>query len=36
MRKTRQDAMMHSWLKALPDEVVRVRPVLSFTVAGRC
>jgi LuxR family maltose regulon positive regulatory protein len=34
MRKTRQDAMMHSWLKALPDEVVRVRPMLSFAVAG--
>jgi LuxR family maltose regulon positive regulatory protein len=34
MRKTRQDATMHSWLKALPDEVVRVRPMLSFAVAG--
>ncbi len=34
MRKTRQDATMHSWLKALPDEVIRVRPMLSFAVAG--
>jgi LuxR family transcriptional regulator, maltose regulon positive regulatory protein len=34
MRKTRQDATMHSWLKGLPDEVVRVRPMLSFAVAG--
>ena len=25
---------MHGWLKALPDEVVRVRPMLSFAVAG--
>jgi LuxR family transcriptional regulator, maltose regulon positive regulatory protein len=34
MRITRQDATVHSWLKALPDEVVRVRPMLSFAVAG--
>jgi LuxR family transcriptional regulator, maltose regulon positive regulatory protein len=34
MRITRQDATMHGWLKALPDEVVRVRPMLSFAVAG--
>jgi LuxR family transcriptional regulator, maltose regulon positive regulatory protein len=26
--------MVHSWLKALPDEVIRVRPMLSFAVAG--
>jgi LuxR family transcriptional regulator, maltose regulon positive regulatory protein len=34
MRKTRQDPTMHRWLKSLPDEVVRVRPMLSFAVAG--
>ena len=34
MRKTRQEATVHGWLKALPDEVVRVRPMLSFAVAG--
>ena len=34
MRITRQEAMVHGWLKALPDEVVRVRPMLSFAVAG--
>jgi LuxR family transcriptional regulator, maltose regulon positive regulatory protein len=34
LRETRQDATMHSWLKALPDELVRVRPMLSFAVAG--
>ena len=39
MRRTRQEATVHGWLKALPDEVVRVRPVLSVClcrgVAGR-
>jgi LuxR family maltose regulon positive regulatory protein len=34
MRITRQEATVHGWLKALPDEVVRVRPMLSFAVAG--
>src|SRR5580692_10473714 len=34
MRETRQEATVHSWLKVLPDEVVRVRPMLSFAVAG--
>ena len=34
MRTTRQEATVHGWLKALPDEVVRVRPMLSFAVAG--
>ena len=34
MRMTRQEATVHGWLKALPDEVVRVRPMLSFAVAG--
>jgi len=34
MRLTRQDATTHSWLKALPDEMIRVRPMLSFAVAG--
>jgi LuxR family transcriptional regulator, maltose regulon positive regulatory protein len=34
MRITRQEATVHGWLKALPDEVIRVRPMLSFAVAG--
>jgi ATP/maltotriose-dependent transcriptional regulator MalT len=34
MRITRQEATVHSWLKALPDDVVRVRPMLSLAVAG--
>ncbi len=34
MRITRQEATVHSWLKALPDEVIRVRPMLSFAMAG--
>ncbi|MGD0608978.1 MAG: BTAD domain-containing putative transcriptional regulator, partial [Streptosporangiaceae bacterium] len=33
-RITRQEATVHSWLEALPDEVIRVRPMLSFAVAG--
>ena len=32
MRMTRQEATVRGWLKALPDEVVRVRPVLSVAV----
>ena len=39
MRRTRQEATVRGWLEALPDEVVRVRPVLSVAlcrgVAGR-
>ena len=34
MRETRQEATVHSWLKVLPDEVIRVRPMLSFAAAG--
>ena len=34
MRRSRQEAAVHGWLKALPDEVVRVRPVLSVGLAG--
>ena len=34
MRRNRQEAALHGWLKALPDEVVRVRPVLSVGLAG--
>jgi LuxR family transcriptional regulator, maltose regulon positive regulatory protein len=34
MRRSRQEAAVRSWLKALPDEVVRVRPVLSVGFAG--
>ncbi len=30
----RQDATMRRWLESLPDEVVRVRPVLSIAYAG--
>ena len=34
MRRTRQEAALRGWLKTLPDEVVRVRPVLSVGLAG--
>jgi LuxR family transcriptional regulator, maltose regulon positive regulatory protein len=34
MRQSRQEAVVHGWLQALPDEVVRARPVLSVGVAG--
>ena len=34
VRKIRQEATVHGWLKALPDEVVRVRPVLSVAFAA--
>ena len=34
MRRSRQEAAVHGWLELLPDEVVRVRPVLSVGVAG--
>ena len=39
MRRTRQEATVHGWLEVLPlgvlpDEVVRVRPVLSVHFAG--
>jgi len=34
MRRDRQEAAMRGWLKALPEELVRVRPVLSAGFAG--
>ena len=34
MRRTRQEATVRGWLKMLPDEVVRVRPVLSVGCRG--
>ena len=34
MSRTRQEAMVRGWLEAIPDEVVRVRPVLSVGFAG--
>ncbi len=34
MRRTRQETAVHGWLKALPEELVRVRPVLSVGLAG--
>ena len=34
MRRSRQEAAVRGWLKALPDELVRVRPVLSVGFAG--
>ena len=34
MRRSRQEATLRGWLKTLPDEVVRVRPVLSVGLAG--
>lgn len=34
LRQNRQEATLRSWLEALPDEVLRTRPVLSTTYAG--
>ena len=34
MRRTRQEATVRGWLEAIPDEVIRVRPVLSVAFAG--
>ncbi|MDQ4063781.1 MAG: helix-turn-helix transcriptional regulator, partial [Actinomycetota bacterium] len=34
MRRRRQEATLLGWLKALPDELVHVRPVLSVGYAG--
>jgi LuxR family maltose regulon positive regulatory protein len=34
LRQGRQDATLRLWLEALPDEVIRVRPVLSVGYAG--
>ena len=34
MRRTRQEAAVRRWLEALPDELVRMRPVLSVNFAG--
>ncbi len=34
LRRTRQEVLGRRWLEELPDDVVRVRPVLSVTFAG--
>lgn len=34
MRRSRQEATLLSWLKALPDELIQSRPVLSVHYAG--
>jgi LuxR family maltose regulon positive regulatory protein len=34
MRQSRQEAILLAWLKALPDEVIAMRPVLSVYYAG--
>jgi LuxR family maltose regulon positive regulatory protein len=34
LRRTRQEATLRRWLEALPDDVIRVRPVLSVGYAG--
>lgn len=34
LRKTREEAAMLKWLKAIPDELIRCRPVLSVWYAG--
>jgi LuxR family maltose regulon positive regulatory protein len=34
MRQARQEATARRWLKALPDELIRARPVLSVALAG--
>ena len=33
-RRDRLDALLRSWLEALPDEVIKVRPVLCIAFAG--
>jgi LuxR family maltose regulon positive regulatory protein len=34
LRRNRQEATIRSWLEALPDEVIRVRPVLEVGLIG--
>jgi len=34
MSRTRQEATVRGWVEVIPDEVVRVRPVLSVGFAG--
>ncbi len=34
VRRTRQDATLRGWVDVLPDDVVRVRPVLAVAFAG--
>ncbi len=34
LRRTRQDATIRGWVDVIPDEVVRVRPVLGVAFAG--
>ena len=34
LRQARHDATLHDWLQALPDEVIRVRPVLTIGYVG--
>jgi LuxR family maltose regulon positive regulatory protein len=34
LRRDRREAMLRVWLESLPDEVLRVRPVLSNALAG--
>ena len=34
MSQTRQEATVRGWLEVIPDEVIRVRPVLSVAFAG--
>jgi LuxR family transcriptional regulator, maltose regulon positive regulatory protein len=34
MRRTRQEQVARAWLQALPDEVIRTRPVLCVAYAG--
>ncbi len=34
IRRNRQEAVLRGWLKVLPDEVVRVRPVLGVGLVG--
>ncbi len=33
-RRTRQEATLLAWLRALPDDLVRTRPILSYLFAG--
>lgn len=34
MRRGRQEAALRGWIEALPDDLIRVRPVISVAYAG--
>ena len=36
MARVRQEATVRGWVEMIPDDVVRVRPVLRWALPGRC